>query len=246
VYRHPGNGTSELIDRESETVSQRIAFDLGIDRTFVYEDPEEGWKISRFVEGALELDYDDWRQVGEAMALARRLHSCGRATRWTFDVYDRAMDIVALFAGSQTAAFRDFSELQALAALHDDVVSDGVSLCLCHDDMYAPNFLVSDEGVQLIDWEYSACSDYANDLGTFICCSRYGIDEAKKVLSLYFLREPTDKELRHCFAYVGLCSFYWFVWALYKESKGETVGEWLYLWYKGAKRFGSYAQSLSQ
>jgi CTP:phosphocholine cytidylyltransferase-like protein/thiamine kinase-like enzyme len=245
VYRHPGNGTGEIINRKSESASQRIAADLGIDGTFVYEDPEEGWKISRFVEGACELDYGDWSQVEQAMDLARRLHSCGITTEWTFDVYDRAMGIVGLLDGSHASAFRDFPRLLSLAAgLHDAVSSDGVAPCLCHNDMYAPNFLVSNDGVQLIDWEYSACSDYASDLGTFICCSHYDIDETQRVLSLYFKREPTGKELRHCLAYVGLCSFYWFVWALYKESKGETVGEWLYLWYKGVKRFGSYALNL--
>lgn len=245
VYRHPGSGTEEIISRESETASQRIAADLGIDRTFIYEDPEVGWKISHFVDRAHELDYSDWSQVSEAMSLARRLHSSGKVTRWTFDVYGRAMDIVGFLTDSRTAVFRDFPKLLELASdLHDAVSSDEVALCLCHNDMYAPNFLVSDEGIQLIDWEYSACSDYASDLGTFICCSPYDVEDAQRVLSMYFEREPSKAELRHCLAYVGLCSFYWFVWALYKESQGETVGEWLYLWYKGAKHFGLYALRL--
>lgn len=51
VYRHPGVGTEELIDRRAEVVAQRAAFELGLDRTFVYEDPEKGWKISRYISG---------------------------------------------------------------------------------------------------------------------------------------------------------------------------------------------------
>ena len=89
----------------------------------------------------------------------------------------------------------------------------------------------------LIDWEYSAMSDYASDLGTFICCSDYTYDEACQVFDAYFGRKATPEELRHCLAYVALASYCWFVWALYKESSGDPVGEWLYLWYRYAKQY---------
>ncbi|MDO5117577.1 MAG: phosphotransferase [Eggerthellaceae bacterium] len=117
---------------------------------------------------------------------------------------------------------------------------------MCHNDFYAPNFLVHPEGVDLIDWEYSAMSDYASDLGTFICCSDYGIPEAEDVIREYFQRDPEPAEMRHCMAYVGLSAYYWFVWALYKERTGDPVGEWLYLWYRMAKTFGMHAQTLYQ
>ena len=96
----------------------------------------------------------------------------------------------------------------------------------------------------LIDWEYSSMSDYASDLGTFICCSDYSVDEARHVIELYFGRTPTDAEMRHCLAYVALAAYYWFVWALYKESTGDPVGEWLYLWYRTAKAYSALALDL--
>ena len=87
-------------------------------------------------------------------------------------------------------------------------------------------------------------SDYASDLGTFICCSDYDVNRAKDVISCYFGRTPAKEELRHCLAYVAISGYYWFVWALYKESEGDSVGEWLYLWYRYAKDFSRVAVSL--
>ena len=87
-------------------------------------------------------------------------------------------------------------------------------------------------------------SDYASDLGTFICCSDYDMDESTRVVELYFGRTPSPEELRHCFAYVSISAYYWFVWALYKESEGDPVGEWLYLWYRYAKTYGVKALEL--
>ena len=49
VYRHPGIGTELLINRAGEVAAQKAAKQLGIDETFIHEDPERGWKISRFI-----------------------------------------------------------------------------------------------------------------------------------------------------------------------------------------------------
>lgn len=246
IYRHPGEGTDEIINRESEAFSQSIAKKLDLDDTFIHEDPKEGWKISRYIEGCHTLDYHDWDEVEKALVMARTLHTADVESAWSFDIFDEIRKVIHLLGEREKMSFRDFKELQELAeTLHDMVVDDGVPKCLCHNDFYDPNFLIKGDEMSLIDWEYSGMSDYASDLGTFICCSDYSFDEAYKVLTLYFGRRPTAEEERHCIAYVGLCSFYWFVWALYKEACGDVVGEWLYLWYKNAKAFGNKALELS-
>lgn len=243
VYRHPGVGTEEIVNRRSEAFSQSVAKNLGIDDTFIFEDPDQGWKISRFISNCVPFDYHNDDHVRKAMGLARRLHGCGERSPWSFDVYQKAVDIVALLPSS--SGFADFAELSERAkSLYDHVCADGVEPVLCHNDFYDPNFLVKDDGMYLIDWEYSAMSDYASDLGTFICCSDYTLDEAKRVVGLYFDRTPTASEMRHCLAYVGLSSYYWFVWALYKDATGDPVGEWLYLWYRAAKVYGREARRL--
>lgn len=246
VYRHPGAGTDEIINRESEAFSQGVARSLGLDNTFIYEDGAQGWKISRYIEGCRSLDYHNWDEVAKALSMARALHQCGVKTPWDFDIYDETQKIIALLDERARASFADFAKLRAMAeGLHDMVVADDVEKCLCHNDFYDPNFLVRDDEMYLIDWEYSGMSDYASDLGTFVCCSDYGLDEAKRAFGLYFGRDLTLAELRHCVAFTALSSFYWFVWAIYKDACGEPVGEWLYLWYKNAKAFGAEAFKIS-
>lgn len=246
VYRHPGEGTDEIINRESEAFSQSVAHELGLDDTFIYEDGRVGWKISRFIEGCHTLDYHNWNEVEMAMDRARRLHGCGVSSPWSFDIYDEAQKIVRLLDERSRTTFKDFAALLSLAeGVHDMVVADGVERCLCHNDFYDPNFLVRGDEMYLIDWEYSGMSDYASDLGTFVCCSDYGYEEAVRVYELYFRRPLEKAEARHCVAYTALASFYWFVWALYKEACGDPVGEWLYLWYKNVKVFGSKALEIS-
>ncbi|MBQ9043312.1 MAG: phosphotransferase [Eggerthellaceae bacterium] len=243
VYRHPGAGTDKIINRESEAFSQQVGYKLGLDDTYIYEDPREGWKISRYLPDCAELDYNDWGQVEEALGMARTLHECGVESKWSFDVYEKAQELVALLDERHRASFDDFKELYALIdSLAQFVSRDGTKPCLCHNDFYNPNLLIAEGKMYLIDWEYSGMSDYASDLGTFVCCSPYGVEETERVLQLYFQRTPTQHELAHCLSYIAISSFYWFVWALYKDACGAPVGEWLYLWYKNAKAFGHAAK----
>ena len=244
VYRHPGAGTDAIINRAAETFSQKVGYDLGLDDTFIYEDAKVGWKISRYLPGCVELDYHNKAHVGEAMRMARTLHRCGVKSDFDFDVYEKTLAIVALLDERHRSSFSDFKPLyDMIADLAAFVAADGTPRCLCHNDFYSPNLLVAEGKMYLIDWEYSGMSDYASDLGTFICCSDYGLQEAVDVLALYFEREPTREELAHCLAYVALSSYYWFIWALYKDACGAPVGEWLYLWYKNAKLFGRAARA---
>ena len=80
-------------------------------------------------------------------------------------------------------------------------------------------------------------SDYACDFGTFVVCGELSKKEALAALEAYFGRKPTEAEVRHNFAHVGLAGWCWYVWALLKEAEGDCVGEWLYIYYKYAKKY---------
>lgn len=245
VYRHPGAGTSSIINRRSEWFSQTVANELGIDKTFVYQDKQHGWKISKYIEGCGQLDYHNEKQVAKALATVRKLHRSGKMSEWNFDIAAKTDELIGLLEAKTYPLPSDFSELRtAVSKLDNFVCADGVAPCLCHNDFYSPNILIKGDNLDLIDWEYSAMSDYASDLGTFICCSDYTYDEALQVVSLYFEGTQTNEEIRHCIAYVALAAFYWFVWAMYKESEGDPVGEWLYLWYRSAKKYSEKAIAL--
>ena len=96
----------------------------------------------------------------------------------------------------------------------------------------------------LIDWEYSGNDDPANDIGTFICCSDYTYEEALETIKIYLSHEPSQSELRHYLGYIAIASYYWYVWAIYQESLGNPVGEYLYIWYKNSKFYAKKALEL--
>ena len=246
VYRHPGVGTEKYIDRSSEAASMEVAAKLQIDRTFVAMSKDKGWKISEFITNARALDYDNWDHVEKAMELLRRLHQSGEKTNHNFDLIAGIDDFKEKLQTSNRFEFDGLDELdQLIATLIEFLKKDKAEKVLCHGDSYSPNFLLNEQDeMSLIDWEYSGMGDPSGDIGTFICCSNYTLEQAERVLEIYSQGSLDTKTKRHYLAYVAVTSYHWFLWALFQESVGKPVGEFLYIWYRYTKQYGQLALSM--
>ena len=246
VYRHPGVGTEEMIDRAAEVQALTLAKKIGIDDTFVFEDPEHGWKISKFLRNCRELDPHNEKELAEAMAVARKLHAQDLVLDRRFDYFEEGQSYEALLLRKGPIDIAGYDELKAQAVrAHEFAVADGAPTCLTHNDFFNLNLLYDENGnLNLIDWEYAGMSDYASDFGTFVVTCMLDEKEAERALELYFERTPTLEEKRHCFAFVGLAGWCWYVWSLQKESEGDNVGDWLYTYYRYAKKYLPLAISL--
>lgn len=247
VYRHPGIGTEDLIDRHSEAAALEVARSLGLDTTFMYADPERGWKLSRFIPHARSLDPHNPHELKRAMDMARALHECDTIVERPFDFYDESLRYEELLRAREGAIdVSGYAEMARKAAkLAEYVATDNAPLCLCHNDFFMLNFLITeDDNISLIDWEYAGMSDYAQDLGTFCVCCQLDDDEIEKAIAFYFDRTPTPEELRHNFAFVAFAGWCWYVWSLLKEAEGDNVGEWLYIYYRYARKYLDKALAL--
>ena len=246
VYRHPGVGTDQMIDRAAERQALALAKEIGIDNTFIYEDPEKGWKISKFIVGARELDPHDDVQLAEAMSVARTLHAQKETLDRHFDYMEESKKYESLLLAKGPIETPGYDELRAQAVRAKELAdADGAPVCLTHNDFFNLNLLYDGEGaLSLIDWEYAGMADYASDYGTFVVTCMLDDEEAERALAHYFGRTPTLEERRHNYVYVGLAVWCWYVWALQKESEGDYVGEWLYTYYRYAKKYLPLALSL--
>lgn len=246
VYRHPGVGTDSYINRKSEAEAMNAARKLGLDDTFIYIDELKGWKISHYIEDAATLDYHNNEHIEQAMRMLRKLHTSNIAVSGKFDIWEKINDFYAKLDGSDTSDFTGMNELrETMSAINNYLNREHSSPCLCHCDSYDPNFLLDKNGkMYLIDWEYAGMSDPGSDIGTFIACSDYTLDEADKVIEIYLERKPTPEERRHYIGYVALVAYFWFLWALYQEKCAKHIGEYLYIWYKYSKQYGKLALDL--
>jgi hypothetical protein len=256
VYRHPGAGTDKIVDRAAEFEALNLARDLGIDHTFITGDTVKGWKISRFIPDAANLDVNDPAQLTRAMDMARTLHSSDMRLSRHFDFVTEGLKYEAILRQFGPIDVPDYQVMRdKIMRLKRFTEADGYQLVPSHNDFFPLNFLVSNDAsnneIDLIDWEYAGMSDPAADFGTMVVCASLSRAQSDAALAAYLEAEPTAAQQRHFYAYVAFAGWCWYVWSLVKEAEGDDVGQWLYIYYQAASDnidwvLAAYEQAASQ
>lgn len=242
IYRHPGDGTESIINRRNEKTSLIIAKDFGIDPTYIYMDVIEGWKISKFVSEFREPDYNSFEDSKKVIAVMKRLHATPVIVDYGLKPFEDAIAIERLLKAKDAHCFDGHEKLKSkIGRLYMKTIGDGVEKCFCHGDTYKPNWMIKPDGeVILIDWEYSGYSDPGIDVGYYIVDAMYDFDDAKRFIQEYLGDSWTEKAEFHYMVYTAIIAYYWFVWAMYRESCGANMGDALPNWHKMAEKYGEY------
>lgn len=239
VYRHPGGSSSSLVNRHGEYQAQIIAHELGIDKTLVCIHPSDGWKISRYVDNTYDFDYANANALHEVLRLLRKLHTSGRTTDYVYDPLAISDKMMALACNTDASLRTTFAEARTkLGKLFNYTRMDGIPYCLCHNDSYWPNFLISDSSLDLIDWEYAGMCDPANDFGGIIGRDKFYDDrQIESLLAVYLGRTPTAFERRHYLSFIPISAWVYFCWSLFKAGVNEPNGFFMHDCYRQINRF---------
>jgi len=242
IYRHPGDGTDSIISRKNEKNSLIKAKEIGIDPTYIYADINEGWKISVFISEFREPDYNSFKDSKKIISVLRKLHGSGIKVDYGMDPWKDSLKIEKLLRKKAPECFEKNEKLKRkIELLYKKTVGDGVEKCFCHGDTYKSNWMIKPDGnVILIDWEYSGYSDPGIDVGYYIVDAMYDFDEAERFIKEYLQDSYTEKRYYHFWAYTAIIAYYWYVWALYRESCGAVMGDALINWRDMAEKYADH------
>lgn len=241
IYRHPGLGAEGLVDRGRESMMQKVVEDAGIDNTLIAMSVDEGWRISKFIESR-KFDYHNLNDMVRAIMLLKKLHMSPSKVRWEFDVIKIAESIREKIPEDNYGAFEGFEDIrERIYKLNDLTHNDNIPWCNIHGDARDVNFLINNEEIYLIDWEYSGYGDPGFDIGSYICGGDHTEEEIEQILFIYFGREPKFNEKRHFYAYIGITGWFYLHWTMYKESCGQKIGVNKSLWYYFANEYSKIA-----
>ena len=248
VFRYPGLGSEILIDRGRESIVQKMIEEAGVDTSLVAMSARFGWRISRFVDSRT-FNYHDINDMVRAIIQLRKLHAIRPKVRWEFDIREKWESIRDMTPtdkyGEYFADFPEFIDVQKrIYNLYELIKTDGIKKCLTHGDCRDENFLINNEEIHLIDWEYAGFGDPGFDIGSYVCGGDHSEEEVDRILFTYFGRKPTLKERRHFYAYIAITGFFYMHWTMYKESQGQIIGYLKPLWYHFAKEYSKKALPL--
>ena len=252
ICRIPGPGTGKLINRRQEASVYQAVQPLGITEELIYFDPESGYKISRYYAGARNADYAKPEERECCMAMLKKLHNSGIQLGHAFDIHERLGYYESLCrADGHEISFQDYPEIREKAGL---VLRWLESLhrprTICHIDAVKDNFIFTEEGLKMIDWEYCGMADPLIDIAMAAIYSYMSFDEARELLAAYLAAPCTDEGGNAvgpgiadggegidllCLivtAYMGLGGLLWALWCDYKISLGESFGDYTLRMYR--------------
>lgn len=239
ICRIPGRGTELLINRAQEAAVYEAIRPLDISEHLIYLDPETGYKISGYFEGARNARAHDWDDMAQCMGMLRRLHGSGVKVTHAFDIRERINFYERLCRANGGTRFEDYDEVRnQMNQLMDRLDKMERPRVLAHIDSNVDNILFLPDGsLRLIDWEYAGMCDPLQDVAMCAIYSYYNEEEVDRLTSLYLGREPDADERFRAYAGAALGGFLWSLWGVYKSSLGVEFGDYTLTMYRYAKRY---------
>ena len=188
VLRVAGAGTALLgIDRACEAACSRAAAQLGIGPEVIAALPEHGALVRRFVLGR-PLTADEIRRpdlLRRVLERLRRYHD-GPPGAGSFSPFRVVRHYYSL-AQERRVVFDDRVDhaLECLRRMEAELQGQG-SVCPCHNDLLAGNFIDGGEAVLIIDWEYGGMGDPFFDLGNLAANNEFNAAQERALLAIYF------------------------------------------------------------
>lgn len=241
IMRIPGEGTDQLINRRQEAAVYHAIADKNICDDIAYINPENGYKITEFLEGARVCDSTDYEDVKKCMSRLRDFHAMKLKVAHEFDIFGQMEFYETLWDG-MPSVYKDYEKTKAnVWSLKPYIDAHAGEKILTHIDAVPDNFLFvqknGKEEIRLIDWEYAGMQDPHVDIAMFCIYSLYNKRQVDRLIAAYFTDGCDDATRIKIYCYIAACGLLWSNWCEYKRNLGVEFGEYSLRQYRYAKDY---------
>ena len=246
IMRIPGEGTDQLINRRQEAAVYQTIAGRKICDEIAYINPENGYKITEYLDGARVCDAEKEEDLQKCMKKLREFHGQKLKVDHSFDLFGQMEYYESLWEGTPSA-YKDYEKTKVhVLQLKDYIEANAGEWVLTHIDAVPDNFLFVEENgkeeIRLIDWEYAGMQDPHVDIAMFCIYSLYKKEQVDHLIDLYFEGSCDDKTRIKIYCYIAVCGLLWSNWCEYKRKLGVEFGEYSLRQYRYAKDYYKIVQ----
>ena len=244
IMRIPGEGTDHLINRKEEADVYQALENRQICDDVLYMNPDNGYKITAYLEDATNCDAENWNEVEACMTKLREFHELNLTVDHRFDIFGQIDFYESLWNGEKSY-FKDYEKTKAaIFELKKWIDTLEKKETLVHIDAVPDNFLFTKDGIRIIDWEYAGMQDPHVDIAMFCIYSLYSKEQVDHLIDLYFKGDVSPIIRTKIYAYIASAGLLWSNWCEYKRSLGIDFGEYSLCQYRYAKEYSKLVLSL--
>ena len=244
IMRIPGEGTDQLINRKEEAAVYQALENRQICDDVLYMNPDNGYKITAYLEDATNCDAENWNEVEACITKLREFHELNLTVGHRFDIFGQ-IDFYETLWNGEKSYFKDYEKTKAaIFELKKWIDTLEKKETLVHIDAVPDNFLFTKDGIRIIDWEYAGMQDPHVDIAMFSIYSLYSKEQVDHLIDLYFKGEVSAIIRTKIYAYIASAGLLWSNWCEYKRSLGIDFGEYSLCQYRYAKEYSKLVQTL--
>lgn len=242
IIRIPGEGTEHLINRRQEAQVYNVISDKHLCDDIRYINPDNGYKITEFLEGARVCDPDNIDDLQKCMRRLRTFHEMDLKVDHDFDVFGQIEFYESLWNGVKSV-YTDYELTKThVLSLRPYIEKHVGRKCLTHIDAVSDNFLFTtdnngNEDIRLIDWEYAGMQDPHVDIAMFCIYSLYDKSQVDRLINIYFENDCLEDTRIKIYCYIAACGLLWSNWCEYKRHLGVGFGNYAVGQYRYAKDY---------
>lgn len=246
IMRIPGEGTSQLINRRQEAAVYHVIDGKNICDDIAYINPENGYKITKFLDGARVCDPENSDDIKKCMKRLREFHELGLKVDHEFDIFGQLNFYESLWEGVPSV-YKDYEKTKKKVFSLKPFIDAHISKkTLTHIDAVPDNFLFVEkngkEEIRLIDWEYAGMQDPHLDIAMFCIYSLYNKEQVDSLIDAYFTEGCSHTIRIKIYCYIAVCGLLWSNWCEYKRNLGVEFGEYSLRQYRYAKDYYKIVQ----
>lgn len=231
IVRIPGEGTEELIERENEETSTKLACSLEIDAKLLYFG-KDGSKVTEYIPEAITMSpcsLKEEKHIKQVAGIFLKLHTCNVNTGVPFEVFDMADEYEKIIYDKHVSMYADYIDIKGTVNKIKEEIDNTCKIkkVPCHNDPLCENWIVGMGKMYLVDWEYAGMNDSMWDLADVSIEAGYNHVHDEKLLVEYLERKLTQLDWKHFLASKIYVDYLWTLWAKARVPyDGQPMEDW--------------------
>lgn len=220
TFRIPGKNAEKFVERDNEQKNINLVNSLELNNNTMFLDVESGYKIAEYIEGTPLSELNPLDYLNKAASVLHKIHESGLKADKDYDPKGR-LSLYESYLKEYDYKHTDrYLKLKKTWEKLSNTYMDPKRLTLSHGDSQISNFLATDNGLRLMDWEFTGNNDPFYDIA---CFGNNDFNHAVSLLPVYLGKQPTTEDYNRLYFFRAFQCLQWHNVALYKEFIGLSI-----------------------
>ncbi len=217
TYRIPGENAEYFVNREIEKENIKLMEKLNLSNETIYLNTKTGEKIAKYISGVSlhQLNEYPYELVSE---LLKKIHNSGLIAKNDYNPLERLSNYEN-YVKEMGFTHSDKYKVTKEKFLSYKNFLDSFEKVLCHGDSQPSNFILNENTLYSVDFEFTGNNDLVYDIA---CFANIKLSDGEKLLEVYF-GKVNNELLKRFYLWRAFQALQWFNVAVFKDLQGMSA-----------------------